>query len=349
MKQKYEVKGPQSLAEFGRAQGSRASDEINDFLPQEVSSAASLCSATENFQHLDIQVLAGLSAEETQRELGTEIKAEPDPDGAEIALVPESISESWDPVRLYLKEMNNFQLLSREQEVTIAKRMEAGEKEVEEEVLRSPLTLDLVLEIGARVAAGEACLGDLFEEYEEPTDDDEEHAGEVNEKLKELAIAMTKLKSLHRRFGEFEQKLQQRPPPILKAKFQKSRMRLLESATRELHALKLSHHLQEGVVGEMRRLLQQARDSQMLIQRCEKAAGRSRWQLLRDAAAVEDRHLLKLKGSSENLLDIATRVKAAQKTIKAIERRAKVATGEFARSLETIAAGQVKAGTPSRS
>ena len=271
MKQKYEVKGPQSLAEFGRAQGCLASDEVDDFLPHEVSSAASLCSATKSFQDLDIQVLTGLPAEETQRGFGTEIKAEPGPDGAEIAPVPESISESSDPVRLYLKEMNNFQLLSREQEVTIAKRIEAGENEVEEEVLRSPLTLDLVLEIGARVAAGEACLGDLFEEYEEPADDEEEHGGEVNEKLKELTIAMTKLKSLRRRIGEFEQKLQQRPPPILKAKFQKSRMRLQESVTRELQALELSHHLQEGVVGEMRRLLQQARDSQMLIQRCEKA------------------------------------------------------------------------------
>ena len=76
MKQKYEVKGPQSLAKFGRAQGSLASDEVNDFLPQEVSSAASLCSATKSFQDLDIQVLTGgLPAEETQRGFGTEMGA----------------------------------------------------------------------------------------------------------------------------------------------------------------------------------------------------------------------------------------------------------------------------------
>ena len=46
------------------------------------------------------------------------------------------VGDSSDPVRLYLKEMGNFQLLSREQEVEIAKRIEAGEKEVEEEVLK---------------------------------------------------------------------------------------------------------------------------------------------------------------------------------------------------------------------
>ena len=61
-------------------------------------------------------------------------------------VVADSLSESSDPVRLYLKEMGNFQLLSREQEVEIAKRIEAGENEVENEVLRSPVTLDFLLD-----------------------------------------------------------------------------------------------------------------------------------------------------------------------------------------------------------
>src|SRR3977135_2171194 len=49
--------------------------------------------------------------------------------------------DSSDPARLYLKEMGNFQLLSREQEVEIAKRIEAGEQEGEEELPTSPAPL----------------------------------------------------------------------------------------------------------------------------------------------------------------------------------------------------------------
>ena len=120
-------------------------------------------------------------------------------------------------------------------------------------------------------------------------------------------------------------------------------MRLKESVKRELHALELSRHLQEAVIGEMRRLLQEARDSQTLIQRYEQATGRSKSQLLREAGEAEDRrHVLKINGSRENLLDIAARIKEAQKAIKEIERRIKVATDEFACSLETIASGQDK-------
>src|SRR5712692_7502342 len=329
MKQKYEGKDLQSLVELGREQGYLTFDQVNDFLPQEVSSPTDLRSALESFQDMDIKVLADVPADGTEGELEAEVKEESD-EGDAAAPAADSIGESSDPVRLYLREMGNFQLLSREQEVEIAKRIEAGENEVKEEVLRSPVTLDLVIEMGARVEAGEADLRDIFEENEELADDDEERGSEANEKqLKKLFTATTKLKS--------------RSTPILKAKLEKSRVRLKASVTRELHALELSRHLQEAVIGEMRRLLQEARDAQTLIQRYEQATGHSKSQLLRAAGEAEDRrHVLKINGSRENLLDIAARIKEAQKTVKEVERRVKVATEEFARSLATIASGQAK-------
>jgi RNA polymerase primary sigma factor len=148
---------------------------------------------------MDIKVLDDVPADAPEGELEAEVKEESD-EGAEAAPAADSIGESSDPVRLYLKEMGNFQLLSREQEVEIAKRIEAGENEVEEEeVLRSPVTLDLVIEMGARVEAGEADLRDIFDENQEPADDDEERGPEANEKqLKKLFTATTKLKSLQR-------------------------------------------------------------------------------------------------------------------------------------------------------
>src|SRR6266849_1565874 len=337
MKQKYEGKDLQRLVQLGREQGYLTFDQVNDFLPPDVSSPTDLRSALESFQDMDIKVLADVPADGMDSELEAEVKEEPD-EGAKAAPAADSISESSDPVRLYLNEMRNFQLLSREQEVEIA------ENEVEEEVLRSPVTLDLVIEMGARVEAREADLRDIFEENQEPADDDEERGPEADEKqLKKLFTATTKLKSLHRRIEDLEEKLKERPEPILKAKLEKSQVRLKESAKRELHALELSHHLQEAVIGEMRRLLQEARDAQTLIQRYEQATGRSKSQLLREAAAAEDRrHVLKINGSRENLLDIAARIKEAQKTVKEVERRVKVATEEFARSLATIASGQAK-------
>jgi RNA polymerase primary sigma factor len=339
MKQKYEGKDLQSLVDLGREQGYLTFDQVNSFLPQKVSSPTDLRSALESFEDMDIKVLDDAPADGSEGELEAEVKVEPDA----AAPAADSIGEASDPVRLYLREMGNFRLLSREQEVEIAKRIEAGENEVEKEVLCSPVTLAFVIEMGARVEAGEADLRDIFEENQEPADDDEERGPEADEKqLKKLFTATTKLKSLQRRIEDLEEKLK-RPEPILKAKLEKLQVRLNESVKRELHALELSRHLQEAVIGELRRLLQEARDAQTLIQRYEEATGRRKSQLLREAAAAEDRrHVLQINGSRENLLDIAARIKAAQKTIKEVERRVKVATEEFARSLATIAAGQAK-------
>jgi RNA polymerase primary sigma factor len=228
MKQKYEGRDLQSLVDLGREQGYLTFDQVNDFLPQEVSSPTDLRSALESFQDMDIKVLADVPADGTEGELEAEVKEGPDED-AEAAPSADAISESSDPVRLYLREMSNFQLLSREQEVEISKRIEEAENEVEEEVLRCPVTLDLVIEMGARVEAGEADLRDLSEENEEATDNDEERGREVNEKqLKKLFTATTKLKSLQRRIEDVEDELKHRPKPILKTKLEKSQVRLGE-------------------------------------------------------------------------------------------------------------------------
>src|SRR6267378_6204544 len=343
MKQKHEGKDLQGLVDLGREQGYLTFEQVNDYLPQDVASPTDLRAALDSFEDLDIKVLEEVPTDGADE---AEVEGKEEPEEAPEAAPPaaDSLGESSDPVRLYLKEMGNFQLLSREQEVEIAKRIEAGENEVEEEVLRSPVTLDLVIEMGARVEAGEADLRDLFEENEEPADADEEGGREADERqLKQLLTATTKLKSLHRRIEEFEEKLKDRPKPIQKEKLEKTQARLKESVRRELHQLELSRHLQEAVIGELRRLLQEVRDAQTLIRRYEEATGRSQSQLLREAAEAEDRrHVLQINGSRENLLDIAARIKVAQKAIKGVERRVKVATDEFARSLETIGLGQAK-------
>jgi RNA polymerase primary sigma factor len=342
MKQKYEEKTLQGLVDLGREQGYLTLDQVNDFLPEEVSSSTDLRSALQSFEDLHIKVLDEIPADGTEGELETEGKEEPD-EVAATAPAVEPIGESSDPVRLYLREMSNFPLLSREQEVDIAKLIEAGEYAVEDEVLSSPVTLDLVIEMGARVEAGEADPCEFFEENPEPADIDEEDEPDSNAKqLKKLFTATTKLKSLRRRIEELGEKLKHRPKPILKTQLERSQLRLMENVKQELHHLELSRHIQESVIGEMRRLLQEAHDARTLIKRYEQTTGRSKSQLLREAAAAVDRrHVLQINGS-QNLLDIAVRIQQAQKAIKEVERRVKVATDELARSLATIASGQDK-------
>src|SRR6266550_4153948 len=107
MKQKYEGKDLQGLVDLGREQGYLTFDQVNDFLPQDVASPTDLRAALESFEDMDIKVLEEVPTEGAEAEVETETKeeAEEAPAGA-----PEVVGESSDPVRLYLKEMGNFQL-----------------------------------------------------------------------------------------------------------------------------------------------------------------------------------------------------------------------------------------------
>src|SRR5277367_3601953 len=286
MKQKYEGKDLQGLVDLGREQGYLTFDQVNDFLPQDVASPTDLRAALDSFEDMDIKVLEEVPTEGAETETDTDTKEE-----AEEAPEPaDSLGESSDPVRLYLKEMGNFQLLSREQEVEIAKRIEAGETEVEDEVLGSPVTLDFVIRVGERVELGEADLRDVFEDAAEtPDDPDEERGPEADERqLKKLSVATKKLTDLRTKIEAIEEELRNKPGPRRKPKLDKDHARLSERVKKELRAMGLSRRLMEAVIGEMRDFLRQYRVAVHTIAKYEEATGRSRTHLLKEAAEAED-------------------------------------------------------------
>jgi RNA polymerase primary sigma factor len=345
MKQKHEGKDLQGLVDLGREQGYLTFEQVNDFLPQDVASPGDLRAALESFEDMDIKVLEEVPTEGADSETEVEVKEEPEEVVERPVAAVDSLGESSDPVRLYLKEMGNFQLLSREQEVEIAKRIESGENEVSEEVLRSPVTLDFIVGVGVRVEAGEADSRELFEEAE-ASDSDEEDATEADEAQRERLLGFTrKLAKLRDKLNELDAQLHARPAPgpRVRPKIEQKHNRYTRKVKEELEGMGLSRRVIDASIGEMRRLLDEYRSSHNLVEHYERATGRSKSMLLKEAAEAEDRrHLLKVNGARENLLDIATRIREAQRRMKEVERRVKADGEAFARSIETISAGQQK-------
>src|SRR5262245_40598254 len=74
---------------------------------------------------------------------------------AETEEVERAPGETADPVRMYLQEMGGVPLLTREEEVAIAKEIETGEREVREAVFSLDLAVDSVLVLGDRLKRGE--------------------------------------------------------------------------------------------------------------------------------------------------------------------------------------------------
>src|ERR1700757_5162086 len=108
MTQKYEGKDLQGLVDLGREQGYLTFDQVNDFLPQDVASPTDLRAALESFEDMDIKVLDEVPTASEDTDTDTEVKE--GREGEPAAPPADSLTESSDPVRLYLKEMGNFQL-----------------------------------------------------------------------------------------------------------------------------------------------------------------------------------------------------------------------------------------------
>lgn len=68
-----------------------------------------------------------------------------------------------DPVRMYLREMGNVDLLTREGEIAIAKRIEAGKLAMNEALFNNPYTYELILGYVDKIEAGEKCLRDIID------------------------------------------------------------------------------------------------------------------------------------------------------------------------------------------
>src|SRR2546423_12363143 len=77
-------------------------------------------------------------------------------DDLELDLSAGALEKTNDPVRLYLREMGVVPLLTREGEVSIAKRIERGQLKTQKAISRSPIAVKEVLKIGDYLEAGEA-------------------------------------------------------------------------------------------------------------------------------------------------------------------------------------------------
>ena len=128
-------------------------------------------------------------------------------------------------------------------------------------------------------------------------------------------------------------------PTVSEKNFLKQRERVIK----EFRSMQLSRRLIENIIEHMRGMLRSYTEALHTLERYEEATGRSPNALLKEAAEAEDRrHVLKIGEARENLLDIGTRIRASQVQIRKVETEVKSSGEDFARAIETIAAGQDK-------
>lgn len=155
--------GVKRLIARGKERGYITFDELNAVLPPDQMSSEQIEDVMASLSEMGIQVVEGEETEE-----GEAVKAErPDEPEAEEGTTgnvdEESLGRTDDPVRMYLREMGSVELLSREGEIAIAKRIEAGRDMMIGGLCESPLTFRAIITWHERLKAGNILLRDIID------------------------------------------------------------------------------------------------------------------------------------------------------------------------------------------
>ena len=262
------------------------------------------------------------------------------------------LRDSSDPVRMYLQEMGGVALLSREDEVVIAKSIEAGELEVRKAVFALPLALQYVLNLADRLRDGEIDGRHLF------GDEDEESAAAegvaeredarvaaflkhvarlrrlVNEREKLHRLKSGKRRISAKNLKKIEQRLQSIKPAIYEV------LAAVPLGARQVNVIvdKLKEAI--GVLDAQRAVIrkyegQTKREVKELLQLGERVVRGKR-----DAARTVGGML---KKSAEQIVQMVADIKEARKCIKQVERETQMSEPELRQSFAAIRRGEHKA------
>ena len=200
------------LIAMGKQKGFLTYDEVNDALPSDIVSLDQLDDIMMMFGAMDIEVVDSAKSNRLPSEVEPqqERDEEEEPADAPIDLTPGPVGRTEDPVRLYLREMGRVSLLTREGEITLAKRIEEGKDEVTRAILATNLALEKIHGLRDELRREIVPIKDVVDYPEEESTEEKEEElrrsvirelGHVDRLLREREKLMDQTRRLRARAG----------------------------------------------------------------------------------------------------------------------------------------------------
>lgn len=175
----------QRFIKLAKEKESLTIEEINELLPAEILAPSVL----DSFMHgLEVNgvIIAESSEIKKEDEEDQFFLSDPDAEAKEEEEEEAEVAEdtkSNDPVRVYLRKMGSVSLLTREGEVEIARRIEAGEREIVRAILMSPIGTYEIVELGRRLDEGRIKVKSIFRglEDEDTQYDEQEYIEKIHD------------------------------------------------------------------------------------------------------------------------------------------------------------------------
>jgi RNA polymerase primary sigma factor len=256
--------------------------------------------------------------------------------GVELDLSAGEFDKASDPVYLYMREMGIVPLLNREQEVSIAKRIEHGNRKTQKAIARSPIAINELLKIGEELRAGQLNIRNVID-FSDPVDQLEhlEFEDKAEECHRLTLEGIDKIKGLFDQLLKLAEELRSEQVKSTTTKKSKKLIRLQRGVARarleiarEVVKLNLKEQTRERLIGSIGTVYQE-------IQSIEREINKYTEQLSRKLKAEQQK-------SIEKKLD------AARARLETIEANNHLSILEIKRSHQTIASGEYESGQAKR-
>src|SRR6056297_1006018 len=187
----------QQLIDMGKEKGFLTYDEVNDMLPASMVSSEQLEDVMSMFGEMDIEIVDSDDKVSATKEDDSEEEEE-----SEVELEAGTLGRTNDPVRMYLREMGQVALLTREGEVEIAKRIEEGEALVTKVVMRTPIAVREVKQLLEKLDRGQIRVSEITRDF------DDEEGGEAEVQQRERLLGLVdRLRPLEQQLDELDSAL----------------------------------------------------------------------------------------------------------------------------------------------
>jgi RNA polymerase primary sigma factor len=356
MARRKHSEGIDDLVEKGQARGGFVTyEELNTVLPPDVLSGDQIDDVMEIFGENSIEVVDAFHQKVPMSGRGLLISdeesvAEEEEGAAEEEAAAEEEEFEFpggvrgnDPVRLYLKEMGAIPLLNREGEVSLAKRIEDGEREIVAAVRDCPVARQALLDIGQSLKTGELQVRDVIKDLdEEATEEEEKGALEKTLKnIQKIRKALEEVQKLEERLRK--EKLEEKDRKALKAK-REALARKVDDQIQDVH---LRERRIEAIGDQIREYATSLERSEARIREIADRLKMTDAELHKLFASVKEpavlgKEAMRLHVAKGKLLDMEVVYKEAKKRIKEVEKEAGVKAAELKATERAIREGEAK-------
>jgi RNA polymerase primary sigma factor len=346
MNNKSDLVNLKRLIEIGKDKGYITYEELNDDLPEEIVSSEHIDDVMMMFEDLDIMVIDESARDEIERSKKVKQKKEKllEKENYRTEIV-EGATKVTDPVKMYLKEMGCISLLTREGEVDIAKRIEEGERETLDLLLKCCVAIEYIIELGLKLKEGEVKLKNVINEPEY-----EEGHAQLGEKKEYMIKVIDEIDGLYQKYRKSKREASKKSCLVARRKRLNTRIEKLHKEMVELiDNFKLEKGQLDNMVAMLRDLTVEMENAEKTLEDCMmKAGGKSityiKKCIIKMPKTAKDNQLvtpLKLKKSE--LLVFKSEINEAQRCIKDIKERTNMNHRELKETLQKVTKSLIKA------